>query len=98
MTLSDLADWPFWEHLGRVAPAITALIAGVAALLALLSLKAQLDIARKRAAIDVFLKTEMDQGMNAAYREYVEGLKLSKGYPDIDEFEQEQPGLVSARL
>jgi len=91
MTLSDLADWPFWEHLGRVAPAITALIAGVAALLALLSLKAQLDIARKRAAIDVFLKTEMDQGMNAAYREYVEGLKLSKGYPDIDEFEQEQP-------
>jgi cbb3-type cytochrome oxidase subunit 1 len=58
MAWPDLSDWSFWEHLGRIAPIITAAIAFGAATLALVSLRTQVDIARKRAAIDVFLKTE----------------------------------------
>jgi Domain of unknown function (DUF4760) len=96
MTLPDFADWAFWEHVGRVAPIITALIAFGAATLALVSLRTQVDIARKRAAIDVFLKTEMDQGMLAAYREYEVGLKLSKKYQDIDQFERDHPSMYMA--
>jgi hypothetical protein len=96
MAWPDLSDWSFWEHLGRIAPIITAVIAFGAATLALVSLRTQVDIARKRAAIDVFLKTEMDQGMLAAYREYEAGLKISKGYKDIDQFEKDQPSLYMA--
>jgi hypothetical protein len=86
MAWPDLSDWSFWEHVGKVAPIITAVIAFGAAWLALASLRTQKDIARKRAAIDVFLKTEMDQGMLTAYREYVEGLELSKQYNNIDQY------------
>jgi hypothetical protein len=68
MALSGLGDWSFWEHLGKVAPIITALIALVAAVVAIISLRTQVHIARRRAAIDVFLKTEMDQAMLTAYR------------------------------
>jgi hypothetical protein len=78
MAWSDLADWPFWEHVGKVAPIITSLIALVAATVAIVSLRTQVEIARKRAAIDVFLKTEMDQGMLTAYRDFEVGLKASK--------------------
>jgi Domain of unknown function (DUF4760) len=98
MALSDLADWPFWEHVGRVAPIVTALIASVAALLALISLQTQKDIARKRAAIDIFLKTEMDRGMLTAYREYEAALKKSKQYLDMDQFEKDDPdGYMAVR-
>jgi Domain of unknown function (DUF4760) len=86
MALSDLTDWPFWEHVGKVAPIITAAIAFGAARLALASLRTQKDIARKRAAIDVFLKTEMDKEMVKAYRAYEDGLEKSKQYKDIAQF------------
>jgi Domain of unknown function (DUF4760) len=88
MALSDLAHWPFWEHVGKVAPIITAAIAFGAAWLALASLRTQKDIARKRAAIDVFLKTEMDREMLNAYQKYEAGLEKAKEYQDIDQFKQ----------
>jgi hypothetical protein len=91
MALSDLGDWPFWEHVGKVAPIITALIALSAAGVAIISLLTQINIARRRAAIDVFLKTEMDQGMLAAYRDYAAALKVAKQYKDIGEFEKADP-------
>jgi hypothetical protein len=40
----------------------------------------------KRAAIDVFLKTEMDKEMVKAYRAYEDGLEKSKRYKDIAQF------------
>ena len=96
MAWSDLADWPFWEHVGKVAPIITSLIALVAATVAIVSLRTQVEIARKRAAIDVFLKTEMDQGMLTAYRDFEVGLKASKQYQDIDQFEKDHPSKYMA--
>jgi hypothetical protein len=96
MVLSDLGDWPFWEHIGKIAPIVTALIALTAAIVAILSLQAQVRIARRRAAIDVFLKTEMDQAMLTAYRDYVAGLKLSRNYSSIDNFEEDNPAAYSA--
>ena len=91
MTWPDLSDWPFWEHLGKVAPIVTAAVAALAASVAAFSLRAQVNIARRRAAIDVFLKTEMDQGRLTAYRDYVEGLELSRQHETIDQFRKEDP-------
>jgi hypothetical protein len=91
VTLPDFGDWPFWEHFGKVAPIATAAIAFSAALFAYLSLRAQGRIARRRAAIDVFIKTEMDTAMLTAYRDYVAGLSASKKYQDIDQFEKNDP-------
>jgi hypothetical protein len=42
VALTDLGDWPFWEHLGKVAPIVTALIAFGAASVAVFSLLAQI--------------------------------------------------------
>ena len=88
MAWSDLANWPLWEHVGKVAPVITALIALAAATVAIISLLTQKEIARKRAAVDVFLKTEMDKEMVKAYRAYEDGLEKSKQYQDIDHFQK----------
>jgi Domain of unknown function (DUF4760) len=86
MAWSDLEVWSFWEHVGKIAPIITAAIAFGAAWLALASLRTQKDIARKRAAVDVFLKTEMDKDMLRAYRAYEDGLDKSKQYNNIAQF------------
>lgn len=75
MDLSYLHDWAFWEHVGKVAPAVTALVALIAATIALVSLQTQKSLARKRSAIDFFLKTEMDKAMLEAYESYRGGLK-----------------------
>jgi hypothetical protein len=52
--------WTFSQNAGKVAPVLTASIAVVAACIAVRSIEAQKLIARKRAAIDFFLKTETD--------------------------------------
>ena len=38
MALTDLGDWPFWEHLGRVAPIVAVFIGVGAAIVAVFSL------------------------------------------------------------
>jgi hypothetical protein len=54
------------------------------------SLRTQVALARKRAAIDIFLKTEMDNAMLAAYRAYEDGLKASKEYSSVDAFAEKE--------
>jgi hypothetical protein len=96
MACPDLSDWTFWEHIGKVAPIGTALIALSAAIVAVFSLLAQLHIARRRAAIDVFLKTEMDLGMLTAYQDYVDGLGAAKQYSNVDQFKKADPKAYGA--
>jgi hypothetical protein len=50
---SDLVDWLFWEHVGKVAPMITAMIALGAAWLALSSLRTQ----KRKLPVSVLLST-----------------------------------------
>jgi Domain of unknown function (DUF4760) len=64
----------------------TALIATGALVVATWSLLAQKAVARRRAAIDFFLKTEMDEKMLAAYNIYVESKARMADYSDIREF------------
>ena len=81
------STWERWEHIGKVAPAATAFIALIAACVAVWTLRAQVSIARKRAAIDFFLKTEMDKEMLKAFSEYKNGLKSAMTFGKIDDFQ-----------
>jgi len=64
----------------------TAIAAAGALAVATWSLSAQKAVARRRAAIDFFLKTEMDEKMLKAYDLYVEGTIEMSSYSDIGEF------------
>jgi len=91
MSSETWINWPFWEQLAKVAPLATTSIALIAATIAIISLRTQVAIARKRAAIDVFLKTEMDHAMLKAYLEYEDGLRESTSYPSADDFSKAEP-------
>jgi Domain of unknown function (DUF4760) len=64
----------------------TAFVAMAALGIATWSLLAQKAVARRRAAIDFFLKTEMDEKMLAAYNIYVESKTKIPSYSDMKEF------------
>jgi hypothetical protein len=64
----------------------TAFIATVALGVATWSLLAQKAVARRRAAIDFFLKTEMDEKMLVAYNSYVASRTKIPSYSDMREF------------
>lgn len=56
-----------FEDAAKIAPLATAIIALIAATIALIALFIQRDTAKRRAAIDFFLKTEMDNDLIDAY-------------------------------
>jgi hypothetical protein len=64
----------------------TAFVATAALVVATWSLLAQKAVARRRAAIDFFLKTEMDEKMLAAYNIYVENKTKIPLYSDMRDF------------
>jgi hypothetical protein len=64
----------------------TAFIATAALAVATWSLVMQKAVARRRAAIDFFLKTEMDEKMLIAYNIFVESKAKMNTYSDMSEF------------
>ncbi|MGC1860812.1 MAG: DUF4760 domain-containing protein [Methylocystis sp.] len=75
-----------WEEVAKLAPIATASIALVALFVAMISIRTQKAVARNRAAIDVFLKTEMDKEMLAAYRAYTAALRNLETFTSIEDF------------
>jgi hypothetical protein len=75
---------------GTVPQWLTALIAGGALIAATVSISSQREIARKRAATDFFLKTEMDRDTLASHKKFVEAStnlqSLIKEARPFDEF------------
>jgi hypothetical protein len=73
----------FWSgNIARIAPIVTAVVAIAAGALAWISIATQKSIARRRAAIDFFLKTEMDDKMLDAYKDSRDGFEsLREGTP-----------------
>jgi hypothetical protein len=62
-------------HIVPIAPLITPTVAIIAGFVAVASIIITMSIARKRAAIDFFLKTDMDAGMVAAHAAFQTALK-----------------------
>lgn len=61
-----------WEEAAKIAPLGTAIIAAGAATIALIAMHAQRDTAKRRAAVDFFLKTEMDEKIIGLYEKFEE--------------------------
>lgn len=70
----------WYDRLLPYAPFATALIALGALCTAIGAIAAQKSIARKRAAIDFFLKTDLDQNMLEAHREFEAAVILLKAH------------------
>ena len=86
-------------HVLPVAPLLTPLVATVAGLIAWYSIHVTRSTARKRAAIDFFLKTDMDAGMVAAHRSFQNALKSMEDHvrsgKSMDSFVKGDDGLSS---
>jgi hypothetical protein len=68
-----------WDWLLTHAPIATAIIAFIASIVAMRAIRVQRSIAKNRAAVDFFIKTEMDQPMLTAYAKYeASALELAK--------------------
>ena len=78
--------WHSRDDIAKVAPAATALVAFCALVVALCSLGNQKSIARKRAAIDFFLKTELDDKLLDAYAKYKKALLCLAKAESVEEF------------
>ncbi|MCW1997008.1 DUF4760 domain-containing protein [Bradyrhizobium diazoefficiens] len=74
------APEPTTDRLLRFAPLLTPAVASVAAIIAVVAISAQKSIARKRAAIDFFLKTDLDHNMLEAYADFEKALKNFKAH------------------
>jgi hypothetical protein len=57
----------FLDRVLRYAPLLTPTVGSIAAAIAIAAISAQKSIARKRAAVDFFLKTDLDHDMLDAY-------------------------------
>jgi hypothetical protein len=57
----------FLDRVLRYAPLLTPTVGSIAAAIAIAAISAQKSIARKRAAVDFFLKTDLDHNMLEAY-------------------------------
>jgi hypothetical protein len=71
---------------GSVPQWVTALIAATAGYLAFRSIQSQRSIARRRAAFDLFLKTETDEKMTTAYDHFHDGIAAMREAPSAESF------------
>jgi Domain of unknown function (DUF4760) len=78
------------DHWADAAQLATAAVALGALGAAVISIRTQRNTAKRRAAIDVFLKTEMDKEMLKAWRRYKSSLKKLKRAKSIEEFAQDK--------
>jgi hypothetical protein len=60
------------------APLMTPIVGSIAAIIAIAAIAAQKSIARKRAAIDFFLKTDLDHNMLEAHAGFQSAMKKLK--------------------
>ncbi len=76
-----------FEDAAKYAPLATALIALAAATIGYLAIRAQRDIARRRASIDFFIKTEIDPHAIELYRRFraaVPTMQALAERPDVE--------------
>lgn len=74
------------EEIAKIAPIGTVIVALCALGVATWSLLAQKGVARRRAAVDFFLKTEMDEKLLVAYDHYRAGISELLKATDLEQF------------
>lgn len=71
---------------GTLPQWVTGAVAVAAGFIAIWNIRSQREIARKRAAFDVFLKTETDEKMLTAYDNFHTGIIEMKNATSVEEF------------
>jgi hypothetical protein len=79
-----------WGEASQLAPLFGTGIAGLALITAVASIAVQRKLARCRAAIDFFVKTEMDESMIAAFRCFDDGVKEFRSFLSMEAFMESQ--------
>lgn len=64
-----------WAEMAKYAPIATASVAALALIVGVTTLVVQRNLARRRASVDFFIKTEMDREMLKAWDAYNAGIK-----------------------
>jgi len=85
-----LTDFSCWETIAKLAPLGTALIVLIAAIIVLGAMWVQMHIARRRASIDFFLKTEMDKTVIDLYNKFKANAPSIAFVPGPVRFNKEQ--------
>ena len=67
-----------WNQVAKFAPVATETVAVCAGLIALFSISVQRDVAKKKATVDLFAKTEMDEKMLVAYDNFLKAIHALK--------------------
>src|SRR5476651_2056709 len=75
-----------WRDAALMAPLFTTVVAFSAVVVAAIGIAVQWRMARKRAAIDFFLKTDMDQHLVEAYNQFWDAIKVMQATPTVEEF------------
>src|SRR6187431_2558674 len=98
--LHSIGDWgsalTVWQ-IAEVAPIVTASLTVLAVLFAWRAIHVQKDVARRRAAIDFFLKTEMDKDTLALWKTFTEKSVLFSQWAQSPHFKDE-PGYHDVRM
>jgi hypothetical protein len=95
-----MALWPnmeTWKAIASLAPILTAFIALCAVLVAYRALRVQREMARKRAAFDFFLKTEMDRAIIDAYIAYEVAIDRFSQHGEVDKLFADSSDYQSVR-
>jgi Domain of unknown function (DUF4760) len=72
------------DEAAKYAPIATGSVAAIALLVAVISILMQRGIAKRRAAIDFFFKTEMDKSIVDAYQSYESAVKKFKEHCSVE--------------
>jgi Rap1a immunity proteins len=97
-----ISDFSCWENIiAKLAPIATASIALIAALIALGAIFIQMHLARRRASIDFFLKTEIDEKAIDLYDKFRTHAPSMSSIPPVgqrDEYKDVRSWLMSHTL
>jgi len=93
--LECISDFSCWENtIAKLAPIFTAIIALFAALVALGAIWVQMHLARRRASIDFFLKTEIDGTAIELYKKFKTHAPSMHSIPDTPLGKGDAPDFV----
>jgi hypothetical protein len=89
VTLKEAAEY---------APLVTASVAALAIAVAVSSILVQKSVARRRAAIDFFLKTDMDEKVVKAFDDFNAAVVHLNGSNSVEEFAKTDKYIKSERI
>jgi Domain of unknown function (DUF4760) len=87
----------YLDEAAKYAPIATATIATLALIVALVSILVQRGLAKRRAALDFFFKTEMDKSIVDAYNSYETAIEKFQEHKSVEKLYDDDADYRSVR-